>query len=129
MDPRTGRLSPADSQVPSLLRHIGPALEETGDRETAVALLRRLTATGTGADRQRAVHARRGSLLDVVDALVAQSPAVGLRRPRAAGPAAPAFRTGSVRSPGLRSPGSGVGDDGDGAARVMDGGLGDGSQV
>ncbi|WP_406016044.1 glutamate--cysteine ligase [Streptomyces sp. NBC_00984] len=124
MDPRTGRLSPADGQVPSLLRHIGPALEETGDRETAVALLRRLTAVGTGADRQRAVHARRGSLLDVVDALVAQSPAVGLRRPRAAGPAAPAFRTGSVRSPG-----SGVGDDGDGAARVMDGGMGDGSQV
>ncbi|MET9661774.1 glutamate--cysteine ligase [Streptomyces sp. NPDC006510] len=79
MDPRTGRLSPAGGLVPSLLRHIGPALEETGDRETVVALLRRLTATGTGADRQRAVHARRGSLLDVVDALVAQTPAVGLR--------------------------------------------------
>ncbi|MES9510711.1 glutamate--cysteine ligase [Streptomyces sp. NPDC000609] len=79
MDPGTGRLSPADGLLPSLLRHIGPALEETGDQETVVALLRRLTATGTGADRQRAVHARRGSLHDVVDALVARSPAVGLR--------------------------------------------------
>lgn len=79
MDPRTGRLSPADGLVPSLLHHIGPALEETGDRETVVALLRRLAACGTGADRQRAVHARRGSLLDVVDALVTRSPAVGLR--------------------------------------------------
>ncbi|MEE1746532.1 carboxylate-amine ligase [Streptomyces sp. JV184] len=79
MDPCTGRLSPADGLLPSLLRHIGPALEEAGDRETVVALLHRLTATGTGADRQRAVHARRGSLHDVVDALVARSPTVGLR--------------------------------------------------
>ncbi|MGW2177537.1 carboxylate-amine ligase [Streptomyces sp. NPDC001732] len=79
MDPHTGRLSPAGERVPALLRHIGPALEETGDRETVVALLRRLTATGTGADRQRAVHARRGSLVDVVDALVTRDPAVALR--------------------------------------------------
>ncbi|MFF2008415.1 glutamate--cysteine ligase [Streptomyces sp. NPDC058195] len=78
MDPRTGLLAPAGDLVPSLLGHLGPALEETGDRATAVALLRRLAATGTGADRQRAVHARRGSLTDVVDALVALDPAVGL---------------------------------------------------
>ncbi|MFF3393595.1 glutamate--cysteine ligase [Streptomyces sp. NPDC002669] len=79
MDPHTGRLSPAGDRVPSLLRRIGPALEETGDRETVVALLDRLAATGTGADRQRAVHARRGSLVDVVDALVTRDPAVELR--------------------------------------------------
>ncbi|MFI9584649.1 glutamate--cysteine ligase [Streptomyces sp. NPDC052236] len=73
MDPRTGRLTAAGSQVASLLGHIGPALEETGDRQTVDSLLRRLTATGTGADRQRAVYARRGSLTDVVDAVVAQT--------------------------------------------------------
>ncbi|WP_406739666.1 glutamate-cysteine ligase family protein [Streptomyces atratus] len=50
-----------------------------GDRETVVALLRRPAATGTGADRQRAVRARRGSLLDVVDAPVTQTPVVRLR--------------------------------------------------
>ncbi|MFJ6015563.1 glutamate--cysteine ligase [Streptomyces sp. NPDC092952] len=77
MDPHTGLLSPAGDLVPSLLGRLGPALEETGDRETVVALLRRLLVAGTGADRQRAVHARRGSLTDVVDALVAQEPVAG----------------------------------------------------
>ncbi|MEV8452334.1 hypothetical protein AB0467_21460 [Streptomyces sp. NPDC052095] len=77
MDPRTGLLSPAGDLVPSLLGRLGPALEETGYRETVVALLRRLLAAGTGADRQRTVHARRGSPTDVVDALVAQEPAAG----------------------------------------------------
>ncbi|MFF4082114.1 YbdK family carboxylate-amine ligase [Streptomyces sp. NPDC001777] len=79
MDPHTGRLSTAGDRVPSLLRPIGPALEGTGDWETVVALLDRLAATGTDTDRQRAVHARRSSLVDVVDALVTRDPAVELR--------------------------------------------------
>ncbi|MFD0293843.1 glutamate-cysteine ligase family protein [Streptomyces sp. NPDC127118] len=50
-DPCTGRLSPADGLVPSPLHHIGPAPEETGDRETVVALLRRPAARGAARAR------------------------------------------------------------------------------
>ncbi|WP_433247133.1 carboxylate-amine ligase [Streptosporangium sp. CA-135522] len=70
IDPVTGRRTPAADLGTALLRHIGPALEQTGDLETVTARLERLRVTGTGAARQRAAHDRRGRLADVVDHLV-----------------------------------------------------------
>ncbi|GAA0383335.1 glutamate--cysteine ligase [Microbispora corallina] len=71
VDPATGERRPAGELVAALLRHITPALEETGDLTTVSRRLDRLRRTGTGADRQRAAHARRGRPADVVDHLVA----------------------------------------------------------
>ncbi|MFB7664348.1 glutamate--cysteine ligase [Kitasatospora sp. NPDC056138] len=73
IDPRSGRLVPAGQTVDSLLDHVRPALEELGDLPAVTEGLRRLAAAGTGAERQRAVHARRRSLTDVVDFLAAQT--------------------------------------------------------
>ncbi|GAA0434708.1 putative glutamate--cysteine ligase 2-3 [Acrocarpospora corrugata] len=70
IDPVTGRLSPASEQVAELLRQLRPALEETGDLSLVTERLARLQVIGTGAARQAAAHARRGSAADVVDALV-----------------------------------------------------------
>ncbi|WP_243761126.1 glutamate--cysteine ligase [Streptomyces sp. YIM 98790] len=75
MDPVTGGVTETGAVVDALERHIGPALEETGDRRLAGTGLRRLRAAGTGADRQRAAFRRRGRLTDVVHLLAAQTPA------------------------------------------------------
>ncbi|MFC4586684.1 carboxylate-amine ligase [Sphaerisporangium corydalis] len=71
IDPVSGRLRPAGELVDGLLRHLGPALEATGDLGMVTRGLERLRAEGTGAARQRAAHDRRGRLTDVVDHLVA----------------------------------------------------------
>ncbi|MDP9864461.1 MULTISPECIES: carboxylate-amine ligase [Streptosporangium] len=70
VDPLTGRLVPAAELCETLLRHIRPALERTGDLETVAGRLERLRAAGTGAARQRAAHDRRGRPADVVDHLI-----------------------------------------------------------
>ncbi|WP_308249851.1 carboxylate-amine ligase [Sphaerisporangium fuscum] len=70
VDPLTGRLLPADDLLATLLGHIGPALEETGDLDLVTRRLARLRAGGTGAARQRAAYERRGRPEDVVDHLV-----------------------------------------------------------
>ncbi|MYX94064.1 hypothetical protein GT045_04375 [Streptomyces sp. SID486] len=46
------------------------ALRDHGDLELVRTAWRRLRADGNGADRQRFVHQRRSSLLDVVDHLI-----------------------------------------------------------
>ncbi|MFF5208146.1 glutamate--cysteine ligase [Streptosporangium sp. NPDC000396] len=66
----TGELRPAADLVAALLRHIRPALEETGDLETVTRRLERLRVVGTGAARQRAAHDLRGRPADVVDYLI-----------------------------------------------------------
>lgn len=71
MDPVTGRLRPAGELVSGLLRHIGPALEGTGDLALVTRRLERMLVSGTGAARQRAAHERRGRPADVVDHLMA----------------------------------------------------------
>ncbi|WP_269853219.1 carboxylate-amine ligase [Streptomyces sp. RPT161] len=75
LDPRTGRATAPGSLADDLLRHIRPALEELGDEQTVTEGLRRLSAVGPGAVRQRAAYERRGRLTDVVDFLLAQTPA------------------------------------------------------
>ncbi|MEV5440822.1 glutamate--cysteine ligase [Streptomyces sp. NPDC052682] len=66
LHPATMRRMPAEAVVRSLLDHVAEALEETGDleraRETCAALLR----GGTGAQVQRDLLERTGSLRDVV---------------------------------------------------------------
>ncbi|MFC9325636.1 YbdK family carboxylate-amine ligase [Kitasatospora sp. NPDC057015] len=52
-----------------LLRHSAPGLEATGDLAQASTMLGGLLTSGTGAERQRAVQRRRGSLGDIVDDL------------------------------------------------------------
>ncbi|WP_182905169.1 glutamate--cysteine ligase [Microbispora sp. H13382] len=72
IDPLTGVRRPARDLADALLRHVTPALEETGDLAEVTARLKVLYAAGTGAARQWAAHARRGRTEDVVDHLVAQ---------------------------------------------------------
>lgn len=70
IDALTGRAADAAGLPDLLLRYAGPALEAAGDLTTVTTGLRRLMAVGSGADRQRAVRARRASVADVVDAMV-----------------------------------------------------------
>ncbi|WP_169949708.1 glutamate--cysteine ligase [Microbispora sp. H11081] len=72
IDPMTGERRPARDLAGALLRHIAPALEETGDLADVTARLKALYAAGTGAVRQRAAYTRRGRAEDVVDDLVAR---------------------------------------------------------
>ncbi|WP_354637932.1 carboxylate-amine ligase [Kitasatospora camelliae] len=71
LDLRTGVLRPMRELLSDLLVHASPGLERTGDLALAQTLVRRLLAGGTGADRQRADFARRGSFRDVVAGLAA----------------------------------------------------------
>ncbi|MFC7385173.1 carboxylate-amine ligase [Sphaerisporangium rhizosphaerae] len=70
VDPVTGRLRPAAELPGVLLEHVRHALAATGDLDLVTRRLGRLAATGTGAARQRAAHARRGRFTDVVDHLI-----------------------------------------------------------
>ena len=54
-----------------LFDYVRPELERHGDLETVTMLMGRLRAEGTGAARQRALLAQRGSVADVVDWLAA----------------------------------------------------------
>ncbi|QEV21512.1 carboxylate-amine ligase [Streptomyces alboniger] len=69
LDPRTHRLVPTSHRLRELLAYARPALAERGELPRVTAVLRHLIAHGGGAERQRAVHARAGSLRDVVDDL------------------------------------------------------------
>lgn len=73
IDPRGARARPAREVVDALLEHVRPALDELGDTDRVVAGVEAIVRRGTAADRQRAVHARRERLADVVDALVAET--------------------------------------------------------
>jgi carboxylate-amine ligase len=64
--PVTRRAAPAREVVGALLVHVRPALERTGDLETAERLLARVVEEGTGACRQRLVHQRKGDVAEVV---------------------------------------------------------------
>ncbi|GGS92103.1 glutamate--cysteine ligase [Nonomuraea spiralis] len=72
VDPFTGAPRPVAELVEELLDHVGPALAAAGDLEAADTGWRLLREGGSGADRQRAAHARRGALTDVVDDLAAR---------------------------------------------------------
>ncbi|MBM7166986.1 glutamate--cysteine ligase [Streptomyces sp. G44] len=87
LDPRTHRLVPTALQVRRLLAHARPVLAEHGELPQVAAVLRHLVTRGGGAERQRSVHARAGSLRDVVDDLAARTAAsrTPAREPRLPG--------------------------------------------
>ncbi|WP_199546883.1 glutamate--cysteine ligase [Streptomyces sp. N35] len=62
--------APARSVAEALFDHVRPALEDSGDVETARSLLDRLLRDGNGARVQRAVFERGGSLREIVDECV-----------------------------------------------------------
>lgn len=66
LDPCTHRPAPAPAVVATLLGHLEPALRRNGDWELAGLGIERLLSRGTGAARQRRMHARTGRLVDVV---------------------------------------------------------------
>lgn len=69
--PGPWRPAPAAEVLGALVAHVADALDETGDRTAVDALLAAVLARGTGADRQRAVWERTGSLAAVAtDALL-----------------------------------------------------------
>ncbi|MEU1721302.1 glutamate--cysteine ligase [Nonomuraea sp. NPDC005692] len=72
VDPFTGAARPVAELVARLLEQVGPALAAAGDSAAAGQGWRLLRENGGGAERQRAAHARRGALADVVDDLVAR---------------------------------------------------------
>lgn len=70
LDLRTVALVPADEAVAGLVERLAPHLDACGDRERVAQGVAALVADGTGAARQRAVHARTGDLRAVCRALV-----------------------------------------------------------
>ncbi len=71
IDMATRESRPAWRLMRQLFDYVRPELDRHGDLETATVLMGRLRAKGTGAARQRAVLAQRGSVADVVDWLAA----------------------------------------------------------
>jgi carboxylate-amine ligase len=67
IDMATRQTRPAWRLMRQLFDYVSPELERHGDREIVSVLLARLRAKGTGAARQRALLAQRGSVPDVVD--------------------------------------------------------------
>lgn len=67
MDPADGRLAPARHALDTLVRRIGPALDQHGDRELVEDGIARLLREGTGAERQRQVAGEGLDLPAVVD--------------------------------------------------------------
>ncbi|MEV1285625.1 glutamate--cysteine ligase [Micromonospora sp. NPDC049679] len=73
VDVLRGGTHPAWHLMRRLVDRISPELARHGDLSLVTTLLGQLRSRGTGAARQRAVHARTGDLLDVVDYLAAQT--------------------------------------------------------
>ena len=69
-DPVVGASVSATDAVDALLRHVGPALEASGDADEVRSLLADLRKRGTSADRQREALGRRGTLSDVAASLI-----------------------------------------------------------
>ncbi len=72
LHPATWRPAPAAEVLGALVAHVADALDDTGDLATVEHLLAAALARGTGAERQRSVWTRTGSLAAVAtDAVVA----------------------------------------------------------
>ncbi|MBB6344606.1 carboxylate-amine ligase [Nonomuraea muscovyensis] len=70
LDVRAGTLVPAPVMAGRLLHHVRRALAEAGDLAFVEEGLGRLLGRGSGAMRQRQMHARHGHLAGVVDDLI-----------------------------------------------------------
>jgi carboxylate-amine ligase len=77
IDPVATRPVPAAELVGALLDLVRPSLEEAGEWDEVSSLVSRTLHDGTGADRQRRAHDRRGSIEDVV-VLIMEETAKGL---------------------------------------------------
>ena len=66
VDPVSRELVPARDAVASLVGHVREALEDSDELELADEAVERIFVDGTGAERQRAAHARNGSLAAVM---------------------------------------------------------------
>lgn len=64
--PEELRLAPVRDVFGALARHVGPALEDAGDREMVESAFEHLLSRGNGAARQRAVFESKGDLSAVV---------------------------------------------------------------
>jgi YbdK family carboxylate-amine ligase len=71
--PVTHRPVPAPDVLHTLLEHVTPALEQAGDLATVRDLIEAPLRRGTGADLQRAVHARTGDMTKVVQAALSRT--------------------------------------------------------
>jgi carboxylate-amine ligase len=71
------RRMPAETVVSGLLDHVAEALEATGDLERAREGCARLLRDGNGAQVQRALLERTGSLRDVVTECVRHTQGAG----------------------------------------------------
>lgn len=60
VDPRTGDVCAVQDVLAGMLERIAPTLEQHGDREFVSDALARISADGTGAQRQLRAHAKRG---------------------------------------------------------------------
>ncbi|WP_104182131.1 glutamate--cysteine ligase [Arthrobacter sp. B0490] len=67
VDPVTCRLEPADVVTAALLDLLRPVLVEYREYEEVTAVVEAMLREGPGARRQRDIHARTGSLRDVVE--------------------------------------------------------------
>ncbi|GGO66030.1 carboxylate-amine ligase [Nonomuraea cavernae] len=70
LDVRAGTLVPAPVMAGRLFEHVRPAMAEAGDLAYVQEGLDRLLRRGSGATRQRRVHARGHDLAEVVDDLI-----------------------------------------------------------
>ncbi|MBQ0901751.1 glutamate--cysteine ligase [Micromonospora sp. U21] len=73
VDVTTGELRPARELLDRFVERMRPALEQHGDWAEVTDLLDVLRRHGTGAARQRAVFARTGRLIDVVEDVARQT--------------------------------------------------------
>ena len=67
--PGTRELAPSREVLHSLLEHVGPAVDDTGERRFVEDGFERLLARGNGAVRQRRTFEETGDLAAVVDDL------------------------------------------------------------
>jgi carboxylate-amine ligase len=64
--PHDNRPGQAESAVTALLAHTRPVLTESGDYDAVAHTIQQILHTGTGADRQRSVMRRTGSLRHII---------------------------------------------------------------
>ncbi|XTZ14298.1 carboxylate-amine ligase [Micromonospora echinospora] len=73
VDPHTGEVGPAWELLDRLVDRVRPELDRHGDADQVDDLLAGVRRHGTGAERQRAVYARTGRLVDVVEDVARQT--------------------------------------------------------
>ncbi|BCL13709.1 putative glutamate--cysteine ligase 2 [Micromonospora sagamiensis] len=73
VDPHTGEVEPAWDLLDRLVDRVRPELVRHGDADRVDDLLAGVRRHGTGAERQRAVYARTGRLVDVVEDVARQT--------------------------------------------------------